>query len=147
MQAAGDPPLTLAGRGHCIEVMTGTVLPAGCDSVVPVERITLCNGEAELEHGLAVEPDQNVHRRGTDTRQGNLLLATGARLGPPEIAIAAGAGMARIRGEHPADAGRHLDRKRANRARRAHPAASGPPLECLRHRRSAANARLPARGG
>jgi len=44
-----------------------------------------------------VDPDQNVHRRGTDTRQGNLLLAAGTRLGPPEIAVAAGAGMARVR--------------------------------------------------
>jgi molybdopterin molybdotransferase len=38
-----------------------------------------------------------VHRRGTDTRQGALLLSTGARLRAPEIAIAASAGMARIR--------------------------------------------------
>jgi molybdopterin molybdotransferase len=97
MQAAGDPPLTLAARDHCIEVMTGTPLPAGCDAVVPVERITVRDGQAELVDGLAVEPDQNVHRRGTDSRQGNLLLAAGTRLGPPEIAIAAGAGMARIR--------------------------------------------------
>jgi molybdopterin molybdotransferase len=97
MQAAGDPPLTLAARDHCIEVMTGTALPAGCDAVVPVERITVQGGEAELAQDGAVAPDQNVHRRGTDTRQGNLLLAAGTRLGPPEIAIAAGAGMARIR--------------------------------------------------
>ena len=54
-------------------------------------------GGASWRPDLAVEPDQNVHRRGTDTRQGNLLLAAGTRLGPPEIAIAAGAGMARIR--------------------------------------------------
>jgi len=97
MQAAGDPPLTLAGRDRCIEVMTGTALPAGCDAVVPVERITVRDGEAELAPDAAVAPDQNVHRRGSDTRQGNLLLAAGTRLGPPEIAIAAGAGMARIR--------------------------------------------------
>ena len=97
MQAAGDPPLTLVGRDHCIEVMTGAVLPAGCDAVVPVERITMRDGQAELAHDVAVEPDQNVHRRGTDTRQGNLLLASGTRLGPAEIAIAAGAGMPRIR--------------------------------------------------
>jgi molybdopterin molybdotransferase len=97
MQAAGDPPLTLAARDRCIEVMTGTPLPAGCDAVVPVERITVREGEAELAHDLSVEPDQNVHRRGTDTRQGNLLLGAGTRLGPPEIAIAAAAGMARIR--------------------------------------------------
>ena len=97
MQAAGDTPLTLTGRGHCIEVMTGTALPAGCDTVVPVERITVRDGEAELAGDLAVEPSQNIHRRGSDTRQGNLLLAAGTRLGPPEIAIAAGAGMARVR--------------------------------------------------
>jgi molybdopterin molybdotransferase len=77
--------------------MTGTALPAGCDAIVPVERITVCDGEAELPPDLSVEPDQNVHRRGSDTRQGNLLLATGTRLGPPEIAIAAAAGMARVR--------------------------------------------------
>ena len=97
LQAAGDPPLTLVGRDHCIEVMTGTALPAGCDTVVPVERITLRGREAELAQDLSVEPDQNVHHRASDTRQGNLLLAAGTRLGPPEIAIAAGAGMARIR--------------------------------------------------
>ncbi len=97
MQAAGDPPLTLAGRDHCIEVMTGAALPAGCDAVVPVEQITVRDEQAELAPEASAEPDQNVHRRGTDTRQGNLLLGVGTRLGPPEIAIAAGAGMARIR--------------------------------------------------
>ncbi len=97
MQAAGDPPLALSGRDCCIEVMTGTALPAGCDAVLPVERITVRDGYAELASDASVEPEQNVHLRGSDTRQGNLLLAAGTRLGPPEIAIAAGAGMARIR--------------------------------------------------
>ena len=46
---------------------------------------------------MPVEPWQNIHRRGTDTRQGALLLSAGARLRAPEIAIAASAGMARIR--------------------------------------------------
>ncbi len=38
-----------------------------------------------------------MHRRGTDTRQGALLVNAGLRLRAPEIAIAASAGMARIR--------------------------------------------------
>lgn len=96
-QAAGDPPLTLAASGDCIEVMTGAVLPAGCDSVVPVEELSLAQGEATLAPAARVEPWQNVTRRGSDTRQGTLLVPTGARLHAPEIAIAAGAGMARIR--------------------------------------------------
>ncbi|MBV8497375.1 MAG: molybdopterin molybdotransferase MoeA [Gammaproteobacteria bacterium] len=95
--AAGDPPLTLADTAECIEVMTGAVLPAGCDSVVPVEDLTLAEGQAALAPQAQVEPWQNVHRRGSDTRQGTLLLSAGQRLRAPEIAIAASAGMARVR--------------------------------------------------
>jgi len=97
MQPAGDPPQSLATPAACIEVMTGAVLPIGCDAVIPVEQITLSDGEARLAAGFSVEPWQNVHRRATDTRAGALLLSEGARLGAPEIAIAASAGMARIR--------------------------------------------------
>jgi len=96
-QAAGDPPLALAAPGACIDVMTGAVLPAGCDSVVPIEELTVSSGEAALAAGVRVAPWQNVHRRGTDSRQGTLLVATGTRLRAPEVAIAASAGMARIR--------------------------------------------------
>ncbi len=97
VQAAGDPALTLTARGFCIEVMTGAVLPTDCDAVVPVEQITSANGEAELGADVEVEAWQNVHRRGTDSRQGALLLSTGTRLSAPEVAIAASAGMARVR--------------------------------------------------
>jgi molybdopterin molybdotransferase len=96
-QAAGDPPLTLSGAGACIEVFTGAVLPAGCDSVLPLEELTLARGEAVLADAARVEPWQYVHRRGSDTRQGTLLLTSGCRLHAPEIAVAASAGMARIR--------------------------------------------------
>lgn len=97
VQAAGDPPLTLGSTDACIEVMTGAVLPAECDAVVPVEQITSREGSAELANTVSVEPWQNIHRRGSDSRQGTLLLTAGTRLSAPEIAIAASAGMARIR--------------------------------------------------
>jgi molybdopterin molybdotransferase len=96
-QAAGDPPLTLGTRSSCIEVMTGAMMPAECDAVVPVEQISTRDGEAELAEGLEIEAWQNVHRRGTDSPQGALLLSTGTRLSAPEVAIAASAGMARVR--------------------------------------------------
>ncbi|HEX4648112.1 MAG TPA: molybdopterin molybdotransferase MoeA [Steroidobacteraceae bacterium] len=96
-QAAGEPPLTLAHASACIEVMTGAVLPAGCNCVVPVEELGVADGRASLAPGTHIEPWQNVHRRGSDTRQGTLLLSAGIRLRSPEIAIAASAGMARIR--------------------------------------------------
>ena len=96
-QAAGDAPLTLAAAADCIEVMTGAVLPGGCDSVVPVEKLAIERGQASLAPDALVEPWQNVHRRDSDTRQGALLLSAGQRLRAPEVAIAASAGMARIR--------------------------------------------------
>ena len=38
-QPAGAPPLAVAAPDQCVEVMTGTVLPTGTDTVIPVERI------------------------------------------------------------------------------------------------------------
>ncbi len=97
-QAAGDPPLSLASPTACIEVMTGAVLPLGCDCVVPVEDLEAPRPEQRLlAAGVRVAPWLNVHRRGADSRQGALLLAAGVRLRAPEIAIAASAGMARVR--------------------------------------------------
>src|SRR3954464_2024886 len=48
LQAAGDPPHTLAEPDTCIEIMTGAMLPRGCDSVVPVEQIQRTGDVAEI---------------------------------------------------------------------------------------------------
>ena len=95
-QAAGDPPQTLSDPASCIEIMTGAMLPRGCDAVIPVEQVQRQGDVAEIAR-KPVQPWQNIHRRGSDCRQGALLLAAGTRLSPPEVAIAAGAGMARLR--------------------------------------------------
>ena len=97
MQAAGEPPLTLESVDHAIEIMTGAVLPLGCDAVVPIEQIEIRDGIAALKEPSRVVAGQNIHRRGSDTTQGALLLSSGMLLGAPEIAVAASAGMARIR--------------------------------------------------
>jgi molybdopterin molybdotransferase len=94
-QNAGDPPQKLTDPSGCIEIMTGAMLPLGCDAVVPVEQLQR-NGDI-VNVSKAVAPWQNVHRRGSDCQQGALLLSAGTRLSPPEVAIAAGAGMARVR--------------------------------------------------
>ncbi|HEY0767322.1 MAG TPA: molybdopterin molybdotransferase MoeA, partial [Steroidobacteraceae bacterium] len=96
-QAAGDPPLALDAPHNCIQVMTGAVLPSGCDSVVAVEDLAVARGQAALTANARADIWQHVHRRGSDTRQGALLISAGQRLRAPEIAIAASAGMARIR--------------------------------------------------
>jgi molybdopterin molybdotransferase len=96
-QAAGDAPLTLTSPAHCIEVMTGAMLPAGCDSVVPVEQIRQADGQVELAEDARPTAWACIARRASDRAQGALLLAAGSVLHAPEVAIAASAGMARIR--------------------------------------------------
>ncbi len=91
-QAAGAPPLALPGDEHCIEVMTGAMLPTGCDCVVPVEKITVVDGVAQLAAEAAPESRANIHARGTDTRRGDELLQAGMRLGPAEVAVLAANG-------------------------------------------------------
>lgn len=96
IQAAGTPALTLHSTDECIEVMTGAMLPAGCDTVVPVERIQVADGKATIEPGYTPVPWLHVHRRAADARAGDRLLEAGTRLGAPEIAIAASAGLPRL---------------------------------------------------
>jgi len=95
VQAAGQPPARLSDPADCLEVMTGAVLPVGCDCVVPVERLRVTDGWAELDPGLEPEPFLNVHTRGLDCRDGDLLIARGTRLGGPELAVLASAGLPR----------------------------------------------------
>jgi molybdopterin molybdotransferase len=96
VQAAGAAPLTLADGDACIEIMTGAVLPAGCDAVVPVERIEVSNGEAVLEADCEVPQWQFVHRKGTDYLPGQVLIRPGIRLRSPEIAVLASVGVVQV---------------------------------------------------
>jgi molybdopterin molybdotransferase len=96
-QAAGEAPYVLASDENCIEVMTGAVLPGGCDTVIPVEQLRSTEGYADIDDGVGRVPWKNVHRRASDRTQGALLLAAGSVLNAPEIAVAASAGMARVR--------------------------------------------------
>jgi molybdopterin molybdotransferase len=95
-QAAGMPPLALPGQGRCVEVMTGAMLPRGADTVIPVERIARNAGTATVDPRATVNSRQYVHPRGSDRRAGELLLATGTRIGPPEMAVLASAGRATV---------------------------------------------------
>lgn len=91
-QPAGAAPLTLGIEHECIEVMTGAVLPAGCDCVIPVEKIGVDQGVAQLAEDVMPSALMNVHVRGIDVRRGDLLLSEGTVLGPAEVAVLAANG-------------------------------------------------------
>lgn len=93
-QHAGDPVRELVDSSHCIEVMTGAVLPNGCDCVVPIERVRVADGVAVLAADYRPERRQFVHARGSDHRQGTEVLSPGIVISPMEVAIIASCGLA-----------------------------------------------------
>lgn len=93
---AGAPAVTLTEQDACLEVMTGAVLPAGADTVIRYEDLTILNGSARLAEGAAVAARQNVHARASDRKQGDAVLRAGVRLHPPQIAVLAAMGKTRV---------------------------------------------------
>jgi len=97
IQAAGAAESTLANTASCVEVMTGSVLPAGCDTVIPVELISCRAGQARLSEDCKPAKGQYVHLRGSDYLQGDRLLEPGLTVSLTEIAVLAACGLAKVR--------------------------------------------------
>ncbi len=95
MQRAGQEQQRLSDAGTCLEAMTGAMLPAGADTIVRYEDISLIDGQATVLVD-DVRAGQSVHFQATDRHAGNELLAIGTWLGPTEIAVAASAGRAML---------------------------------------------------
>ncbi|MEY4933551.1 MAG: hypothetical protein RLZZ403_1871 [Pseudomonadota bacterium] len=93
-QAAGAPQTSLPDPDACIEIMTGAVLPEGCDCVIPVEHTTNLGERIRLADDVVARAWLNVHLRGSDSRAGDRLLEAGSLLGPAEVAVVASAGLA-----------------------------------------------------
>lgn len=92
-QAAGSQKMVLASADACFEVMTGAVVPQGCDCVIPVERITIEDGVALVPDDFPVSAGLNIHPQGIDCRAGETLLEPGTRIGAPELAVIASNGL------------------------------------------------------
>ena len=96
MQAAGTPALILSDPEGAIEVATGAMMPRGSDCVIPLEEYDVDAGIVLLNDRASSEPYRNVQRRGSDSQPGAPMLRAGIRLGAPEIAVVASAGLAQV---------------------------------------------------
>jgi len=92
-QHAGDPVQALRSNQNCIEIMTGSVLPQGCDCVIPVERISVTDNVATIEDDYTAKAHQFIHPRGSDHAAGHEVLQAGIVISPLDIAIIASCGL------------------------------------------------------
>ena len=89
---AGHPFVGAVGDGQAIRIMTGAVVPATVDSVVPVEN-TSGYGGAQVTLHSAVSKGLNIRPMGSEVAMGQLLLAAGTRIGAAEIGALAVLGI------------------------------------------------------
>ena len=91
LQPAGKPRLTLKNDKNCIEVMTGAMLPIGCDTVIRYEDVTVVHDIAKLKV-KNINRGQCIHPRAQDAKRGDVILSPGTRLSAGEIALLAAVG-------------------------------------------------------
>lgn len=84
------------GAGQCIRIMTGAVMPAGADTVVPVEQAVVDSAQVQVPPD-AVGPGSHRRRAGEDLAAGQPALRRGQRLGPAALGLLASLGLPQVR--------------------------------------------------
>lgn len=82
--------------GQCVKIMTGAIMPAGLDTVVPQE-FTQVQADGRVTFASdAVRPGDNRRLEGEDLMQGRPALLAGTRLGPAACGLIASLGIAAV---------------------------------------------------
>ncbi len=105
---SGDTVLNVAGTGfagqafagavpagHCVRLMTGAVMPAGLDTVVPQEFTQLEANAVRIPAGV-VRTGDNRRLAGEDLARGSAALRAGRLLRPADLGLLASLGQAEV---------------------------------------------------
>jgi molybdopterin molybdotransferase len=94
---AGKPYAGRINSGECLKIMTGGVMPSGCDTVIPQE-LTSSQTETQIEfHQNQLKPGENRRLRGEDLQQGKSAIAAGRLLRPSDLGLAASLGISTLK--------------------------------------------------
>lgn len=103
LPVCGDIPAGTYGTwtpGTAVRIMTGAPVPAGVDTVIPVELTDHPSTRAPLPEAVTLPGNwpegKNIRVRGTDVAAGEELLAAGTILGGQSLAALAGVGVTRV---------------------------------------------------
>ncbi|MBT0608122.1 molybdopterin molybdotransferase MoeA [Aequorivita echinoideorum] len=92
--AAGSQEGILKNKNNCVEIMTGAMLPKNTDTVIMYEDISIENGGATLKKSFS--KGQNVHKKGSDRKAGEVILKKNRKITAREIGVLATVGKTEI---------------------------------------------------
>lgn len=93
---AGKPWQGRVEAGDCIKIMTGAVMPAGLNTVVPHEQVQAVDGEHIRFATRHLQAGDNRRLCGEDLCQGAVALARGQRLTPAALGLLASLGLVQV---------------------------------------------------
>ena len=92
---AGRPFEGDVTAGQCLRIMTGAVMPAGLDTVVPQEFVKVDGQQVTVPHGI-VRSGDNRRLAGEDLARGAVALAAGRIVRPADLGLLASLGRAEV---------------------------------------------------
>ncbi|MFZ2329323.1 MAG: gephyrin-like molybdotransferase Glp [Rhodoferax sp.] len=82
--------------GQCVRIMTGAVMPADCDTVVPQELTQAASDTAVTIPPNTLQTGDNRRKKGEDLMEGQPALTRGRVLRPADLGLLASLGIAEV---------------------------------------------------
>jgi molybdopterin molybdotransferase len=93
--AAGNPADRALEPGEAMGIATGGVVPEGADAVIPLEYVV--DHDNKIDVPDPVSRGASIRPAGGDLQRGAVVVEAGTRLGAPQVAALAAAGVAEVR--------------------------------------------------
>lgn len=93
---AGRPSEVTPVSGQCVRIMTGGVMPEGCDSVIPQEQVAVIDETSITIDAGVIRTGDNRRFAGEDLMTGSAALKAGKLIRPADLGLIASLGIATI---------------------------------------------------
>lgn len=95
--AAGQPFSGTIAKGQAVRILTGAVVPPGCDSVIMQEDVSVSDDKSRVELPVDARAGANIRPAGEDIKTGTHIFAAGHRLRPQDMATLASLGIHQVK--------------------------------------------------
>lgn len=91
---AGSRDIFELKNAECIKTFTGSIMPKGSDTLVPIENVEVDNGEIVIK--IPVKKGSNVREVGESYAKDELLISLGTKISFPQIGVMASLNIPKV---------------------------------------------------
>jgi molybdopterin molybdotransferase len=92
---AGNAFDGIVKQGQCVRIMTGAVMPAGCDTTIPQELVKVDGDQIQFQSSV-IKAGDNRRLKGEDLAIGQAALSAGKIIRPSDLGLIASLGMGTV---------------------------------------------------